>query len=96
MNGIQDTPYDKELLEFSQPIPVHPFNYGFNQNYFLATKESSSQGFVDPSTVLGLEKLTFLNEHVKDLEKDLEKVGNIPQLLWMRMGQKAVQVLKKK
>ena len=95
INGIEGTPYDKYLLEFCQPVPVHPFNH-FNQElkkvYYLATKESSSQGFVDPSTIKdlkNLEGISFLNEDIRDTKKDFEKVGNIPNLTWLRMEQEA-------
>ena len=93
--GIPDTPYDKMLLEFCQPFPVHPFNH-CNQNlvktYYLAIKESSSQGFINPSTIKdlkNLEGICFLNKYIKDTKKDFEKVGNIPNIIWLRMEQEA-------
>jgi len=89
--GIPNTPYNKKLLQFSQGFPVHPFNQ-INQNlaktYYLVTEESSSQGFIEPSTIKGLknlEKISFLNEDIKDIKKDFDKVGNIPQYLWELM-----------
>lgn len=92
--GIPNTPYDKELLQFCQPVPIHPFNYpNFGKTYYLATEESSSQGFIDPSTVKGLEKISFLNKDIKSISLDFDKVGNIPHITWLRMERETPEIL---
>ena len=91
--GIPDTPYNKKLLLFSQPVPVHPFNkvnQEIAKTYYLATEESSSQGFIDPLTIKKcLEGICFLNKDIENIEKDFEKVGNIPHSTWFLMEQEA-------
>ena len=94
--GLINTPYDKEVLHFIGAIPVSPHEPKTKDFYYFVTEDSSSQGFIDPSTIRGLENISFLNKDVKDLSKDLDNVGNISKDLWGKMEQEAGRRVKEK
>jgi hypothetical protein len=82
--GIENTPYDREVLVFGAGHTIHQFDFQQPNLFYLVTKESSSQGFVDPKTVT-LERGQFIDAKVKDLKK----IGNIPSHLWEAMRKDA-------